>query len=96
MKTQYRSPWQNGIAERFVRTVRQELLNFVVAKDEQHIRTLLLEFKSYYNADRCHSSLDGDAPDRRPARDHPPERGKVVRLPRVRGLHSRYEWRNVA
>ena len=93
--TKYRSPWMNGIAERFVRIVREELLNFVIAHDEVHLRTLLLEYKEYYNADRTHSTLDMDSPGGRTPQLKPPN-SRVVRMPRMRGLHSRYEWQEAA
>jgi transposase InsO family protein len=43
-RTSYRSPWQNGVAERFVATVRQELLDHVIVLNEQHLRWLLDAF----------------------------------------------------
>jgi hypothetical protein len=42
----------------------------------------------YYNNDRPHMSLRGDAPVARAV--EPPTRGKVVALPTVGGLHHRY------
>jgi len=51
---------------------------------------------SYYHADRCHLGLDKDAPDRRPVTTRPSATAKVVALPRVGGLHRRYEWREAA
>ena len=47
-RTSYRSPWQNGVAERFVGTVREELLNYVIVLNESHLRRLLDSFVSYY------------------------------------------------
>jgi hypothetical protein len=44
--------------------------------------------RDYYNEDRAHMSLDGDAPVARGVERR--EAGKVVALPRVRGLHHRY------
>jgi len=35
-RTAYRSPWQNGTAERFVGTVHRELLDHVVVMSENH------------------------------------------------------------
>lgn len=36
-----RSPWQNGVAERWVLSARQELLNSVIVLGERHLRRLL-------------------------------------------------------
>jgi transposase InsO family protein len=57
-----RSPWQNGYAERFVGTLRRELLDHVIVLGERHLLRLVREHVAYYNADRPHMSLDGDAP----------------------------------
>jgi hypothetical protein len=46
------------------------------------------EYVAYYNGDRPHMSLGGDAPISRPV--EPSTRGKVVALPRVGGLRHRY------
>jgi putative transposase len=50
-RTSCRSPWQNGVAERFVGTVRQELLDHVIVLNEHHLRRLLDSFIAYYNQD---------------------------------------------
>jgi transposase InsO family protein len=49
---------------------------------------LVRQHVSYYNNDRPHMSLDGDAPVKREV--EPRELGKVVAVPRVSGLHHRY------
>jgi transposase InsO family protein len=38
------SPWQNGAAERWVETVRRDLLDHVIVLNERHIHRLLSEF----------------------------------------------------
>jgi len=81
-----RSPWQNGHAERLVGTLRRELLDHVIVLGERHLLRLVREHALYYNADRPHMSLAGDAPLCRPVEPV----GRVVALTRVGGLHHRY------
>ena len=92
----YRSPWQNPVAERWIGSCRRELLEHVVVFGRCHLVRLIASYVTYYHADRCHLGLDKDAPDRRPARLRPSAMAKVVALPRVGGLHRRYEWREAA
>ena len=94
-RTAFHSPWQNGTAERFVGTVRRELLDHVVVLSEDHLRRLLREYVEYYNAERVHTSLS-DAPGGRTTEARPSESVRLTRLPRVGGLHGRYTWRNAA
>lgn len=83
-----RSPWQNGYAERFVGTLRRELLDHVIVLGERHLLRLVRQRASYYNEDRPHMALGRDAPVARAVQ--PPSGGKVVSLPRVGGLPHRY------
>ncbi len=70
-RTAYRSPWQNGTAERWVGTVRRELLDHVIVIDERHLRRLLRDYVDYYNEDRVHTCLR-DSPQDVPRRSgHP-------------------------
>jgi putative transposase len=95
-RTSYRSPWQNGVAERFVGTVRQELLDHVIVLNEHHLRRLLDSFIGYYNQDRTHLSICKDSPCERLVDQRPDTTSNVVGLPRVSGLHHRYAWRQAA
>jgi putative transposase len=83
-----RSPWQNGFAERWVGTARREIVDHVIALGEHHLRRILREYVAYYNADRPHMSLGGDAPMQREV--EPPLMGRVVAIPKLGGLHHRY------
>jgi transposase InsO family protein len=57
------SPWQNGVAERLIGTIRRECVDHVVAFGEQHLRQVLKSYATnYYNTSRTHCSLDKDAP----------------------------------
>jgi putative transposase len=95
-RTSYRSPWQNGVAERFVATVRRELLDRVIVLNERHLECLVESFIDYYHHDRTHLGLDKDTPLGRPVEPRPLVPATVVGLPRVGGLYRRYAWRRAA
>ena len=42
-RTAFRSPWQNGIAERWIGSARQEMLDHVIVLNERPPRRLLHE-----------------------------------------------------
>jgi hypothetical protein len=67
----------------------------VVVLSEDHLRWLLREYIAYYNAERVHTSIT-DAPAGRTSEAKPSGAAKMIRLPRVGGLHSRYTWREAA
>jgi putative transposase len=94
-RTAFRSPWQNGTAERVVGIVRRELLDHVVVLNEDHLRRLLREYVDYYNDERVHTSIS-DAPNGRSVVSRSSKWAKVVGFPRVGGLHHRYTWREAA
>jgi len=93
IRISYRSPWQNGTAERWILSCRRELLEHVVVFGERHLVRPVRSYLSYYHEDRGHLGLDKDTPDNRPVTPRPSSTAKVVALPRVGGLHHRYEWR---
>jgi len=82
------SPWQNPFAQRLIGSIRRECLNHILVLGEQHLRRILIRYLAYYHGARTHLSLDKDAPDGRPIER--PERGRVVPVPEVGGLHHRY------
>ena len=96
IRTSFRSPWQNGTAERWIENCRRELLEHVVIFGERHLVRLVRSYISYYHEDRGHLGLDKGTPDSRPVTPRPSPTAKVVALPRVGGLHHRYEWREAA
>ncbi len=95
-RTAFRSPWQNGVAERWVGCLRQSLLHHVIALDENHLRRLVSEYVASHNADRLHCALEGGAPDGRPVEPRASPTAKLTALPRLGGLHHRYEWLDAA
>ena len=91
-RTSYQSPWQNGVAERFVGTVRRDLLDHVIVLDGEHLRRLLSEYLEYYHRDRTHLGLEKDAPVARPVELRPAGPVAAHAQRRVGGLHHRYVW----
>jgi transposase InsO family protein len=88
IRTAPRSPWQNGFAERWIGSLRREYLDHVIAINERQILRLVRKYVDYYHADRTHLGLAKDTPE--PRAIEPPERGVLVAMPRVGGLHHRY------
>ena len=95
-RTSVRSPWQNGIAERWVGSCRQELLDHVIPLNEEHLRRLVRDYISYFHEDRIHDSLNKDTPNRRPVEVKPGPEATLVSSARLGGLHHRYSWREAA
>jgi transposase InsO family protein len=92
----FRSPWQNGAAERWVGSVRRDMLDHVIVLNERHLRRLLREYRDYHNNDRCHLALAKDAPAARHAERSRTPRASVLPKPGIGGLHHRYHWREAA
>jgi len=96
VRTAYRCPWQNPVAERQVGNFRKDVFDHVIVIDEQHVRRLLRSYTSYFHEDRTHCGLAKQTPRGRKATPKPNEQAEVVALPRVGGLHHRYVWRSAA
>jgi putative transposase len=96
IRTAYHSPWQNGVAERWVGSCRRELLDHVIVLNESHLRRLVREYLEYYHDDRIHDALKKEAPILRVVERRPRGTAKVVSAPRVGGLHHRYHWQAAA
>jgi putative transposase len=88
VQTSVQSPWQNGVAERWVGSCRRKLLDQIIPLNERHLKRLLLEFISYYHDDRTHLDLHKQTPG---SRAHSVGRGPVISRRRLGGLHHRYD-----
>ena len=84
------------MAERWIGGCRRELLDHVVVFGERHLLALVRSYLGYYHDDRTHLGLDKDTPAGRAIVSKPSPTANVVPLPRIGGLHHRYEWRNAA
>jgi transposase InsO family protein len=89
-RTSFRSPWQNGVAERFVGSCRRDLLSHVIVLNERHLKRLMTEYIRYYHDDRTHLGLEKQTPAVRTALK-PGRGGHVISMRRFGGLHHRYD-----
>jgi putative transposase len=87
VQTSARSPWQNGVAERWVESCRRDLLDHVIPLNESHLKRLLSDYVRYYHEDRTHLGLGKNTPARR---ERSGGLGRVLAQPRLGGLHHRY------
>jgi len=88
IRTSFRSPWQNGIAERWVESCRRDLLDHVIVLNELHLKRLLSDYVRYYHDDRTHLGLDKETPG---GRLRSGSNGQVSGCARLGGLHHRYD-----
>ena len=88
IRTAFESPWQNGVAERWIESCRRDLLDLVITVNEAHLKRLLSEYVGYYHEDRTHLGLEKQTPGRRVSSNG---RGRLIVFPRLGGLHHRYD-----
>ena len=91
VRTPVRAPRANAIAERFLRSVRQECLDHLLLHGEGHLRRALGEYVAYFNRDRPHQGRGQAVP--APAGPPEPPRldgGNVIAIPVLGGLHHTY------
>ncbi|MGH9325733.1 MAG: integrase core domain-containing protein, partial [Terriglobia bacterium] len=80
------SPWQNGIAERLIGSIRRECVDHFIVLGEAHLRRILRVYARYYNHVRTHCALDKDAPVSRPVQRIGPLNSYAI----LGGLHHHY------
>jgi hypothetical protein len=88
VRTSLESPWQNGVAERWIETCRRDLLDHIIAFDERHSKRLLADYLRYYHDDQTHFGLNKRTPNNRLRSIG---QGQVISFPRLGGLHRRYD-----
>jgi transposase InsO family protein len=86
--TARQSPRQNPYCERLIGSIRRECLDHVIVLGEEHLRRMLHAYVDYHHQDRPHQSLKRRPPHGRNVESL--DRGPVISLPRVGGLHHRY------
>lgn len=62
IRTPFRAPKANAVAERWVRTVRQESLDQLLIFNQRHLSRVLKEYAEYYTNERPCQGLDQKIP----------------------------------
>jgi putative transposase len=89
VKTPVRAPKANAIAERFVRTIRSECLDWLLILNRRHLEQVLRVFVDHYNRERPHRARDL-LPPRSDGEEGPPGSGVIHRRNRIGGLIHEY------
>jgi transposase InsO family protein len=93
VRTPIQTPQANGIAERFVRTIRSECLDWLLIVNTRHLERTLSVFNDHYNRHRAHRSLNLTPPGGRSLTTAHTNSQKptVIRRDRLGGLLHEYE-----
>ncbi len=62
IRTPLRAPNANAIAERWIRSIREECLDRIIVLGEEHLRRVLQEYCDYYNRARPHQGIEQRCP----------------------------------
>ena len=94
LKTPVRTPVANAFAERWIGTLRRELLDRTVIWNQRQLKRLVVDYIDHYNTHRPHRSLDQRPPVATDPPDQPDRHLQVLRTARCDGLIN--EYRNAA
>jgi transposase InsO family protein len=87
------SAQSNAVFERFIGSVRRELLDHILILSERHLRRTIATYVRYFNHGRPHQGINGQIPI--PASAPPPiipPLSQLRRIPILGGLHHDYQW----
>ena len=94
LKTPVRTPVANTFAERWIGTLRRELLDRTIIWNQRQLERLVTDYIDHYNAHRPHRSLDQRPPlntDPLDIADRDPTQLRVLRSTRCHGLINEYK-----
>ena len=90
LRTPVRAPRANAYAERWVGTVRREVLDRMLIYGRRHLERVLGEYVAHYNLHRPHRALGQASPLAPHQPSRPPPDARVVRHDRLGGLLHEY------
>jgi putative transposase len=91
IKTPVRAPRANPIAERFVGSIRRELLDRILIANQRNAAAVLTEYAEHYNSHRPHRMLGQAAPLRPLPQPTTSDTNTVRQLDRLGGLLHKYQ-----
>jgi putative transposase len=95
LRTPMRAPKANAYAERWVRTVRTECLDWLLIRSRRHLERVYAIYVEHYNSARPHRGLDLQTP--LPVHRLPASTGSVRQIDRVDRLGDLiHEYRHAA
>jgi putative transposase len=89
IRTPIRAPQANAYAERFVRTIRAECLDWLLIFGRCHLERVLRAYTAHYNRERPHRSLALHPPEPA-ATTYEPKTGRIERHDLLGGLIHEY------
>jgi putative transposase len=95
VKTPVRAPKANAVAERFVRTVRAECLDWLLILNRRHLERVLRVYVHHYNHERPHRALELHPPTAGDRREGSPV-GEIRRRDRLGDLGLIHEYYRAA
>jgi putative transposase len=90
IRTPIKAPRANAFAERWVKTVKTECLDWLLIVGPRHLQAILRDYAEHYNLGRPHRALELRCPEPDPRARRPVPPAKVRRRTRVGGLLSEY------
>ncbi len=94
LKTPIRTPVANSFAERWIGTLRRELLDRTIIWNRHQLERLVIDYIDHYNEHRPHRSLDQQPPRAEQARSRSPDPPittfRVIKHSRCNGLIHEY------
>ena len=94
VRTPFKAPNANAHAERFVRTLREECLDWLLVVGRRHLERVLRDYVDHYNRERPHRALKLRAPQPSPhvIPLRPRPHTAIGRRDRLGGLIHEYTW----
>jgi transposase InsO family protein len=90
IKTPIRAPRANAVAERWVRTAREDCLDHVLVLGRRHLELVIRRYAAHYNAKRPHRSLRLAPPAAQNETRASPPRSAILRRDVLGGVIHEY------